>query len=75
MKQTNQSSSGRGKKLTHYELVRCPICYGKKIVNGGFYSSVGPYAISNTMFEECRQCKGQGMILINTQSGHIKRIL
>ncbi len=52
--------------IAYYQ--KCPICEGKCIVPAGFY--LNPYysyetsmMVSDLTPEECRQCKGKGMIL------------
>lgn len=41
---------------------RCPICEGRGIVPGGFYTSIGQTYSSNRTSEQCRQCFGTGII-------------
>lgn len=43
---------------------KCPVCNGKGIVPNGFYSCVGDTIISTTTTipEQCRSCKGTGVI-------------
>ena len=40
----------------------CPICLGRGNVSGGFYNGCGEYSISASTMEQCRQCKGTGII-------------
>lgn len=40
----------------------CPVCRGSGIVPAGFYDSTGGHTISNSIYEECRTCKGIGTV-------------
>jgi len=44
------------------EPFKCPICYGKGIVDAGFYSAIGSSWSSTNMTEKCRQCDGDGIV-------------
>ena len=44
----------------------CPVCYGKGIVCGGFYNSIGTYTSSTNMCEPCRTCGGSGVVYVNS---------
>ena len=41
---------------------RCPICGGSTIVPAGFYNRTGNSWSSTNTTEQCRSCKGQGII-------------
>lgn len=42
---------------------RCPICYGKGIVQRGFYHNVGyEWSTSDASPEQCRACGGNGIL-------------
>lgn len=41
---------------------KCPVCEGKGLVSGGFYTSVGVSSVSNHTTEPCRSCDGKGII-------------
>lgn len=42
---------------------KCPICNGTGLVPGGFYTSaLGGTGTSSAATEQCRQCKGTGII-------------
>lgn len=41
---------------------KCPICEGRGVVPGGFYTAVTDCWSWNTTQETCRQCGGTGII-------------
>lgn len=41
---------------------RYPVCSGRGLVPHGFYLTVNEFASTNTTPEECRTCKGQGIL-------------
>lgn len=41
---------------------KCPICEGRGVVPGGFYSATTDCWSWNTTQETCRQCGGTGII-------------
>ncbi len=42
---------------------RCPVCFGKGIVDAGFYSSPAEtWPSSSTTPEKCRSCDGTGIV-------------
>lgn len=41
---------------------KCPICNGRGIVPGGFYTATGDTWTSSATSEPCRQCGGNGII-------------
>ena len=41
---------------------KCPICGGRGIVQGGFYSTTNNSWTTNRSVEPCRQCSGTGII-------------
>jgi DnaJ-class molecular chaperone len=41
---------------------KCPICYGRGNVSGGFYNGAGIYSVSDKTMETCRSCNGTGII-------------
>lgn len=46
----------------HLQPHRCPICGGNGIVPSGFYNQTnGTWSSTNTT-EQCRSCKGSGII-------------
>jgi hypothetical protein len=40
----------------------CPVCGGRGIVPGGFYTSTGDTWISSVATEQCRACCGSGVL-------------
>jgi len=45
------------------QVSTCPVCYGKGIVNNGFYSSTErTYSSTSATPETCRSCQGIGVI-------------
>jgi len=41
----------------------CPVCFGRGIVDNGFYNCIGQYGIStSTSPETCRSCGGTGIV-------------
>ena len=49
---------------------KCPICKGRGIVPGGFYTAVGDTWSSNCITEKCRQCNGLGIILVSSDGSY-----
>jgi len=47
------------------EYQKCPICNGNGKVSGGFYDHLGdyPYWTTDHTEEQCRTCKGEGIII------------
>lgn len=44
----------------------CPVCYGKGIVENGFYLYTGQTWPSSSLTpEQCRSCKGTGVVWSN----------
>lgn len=41
---------------------KCPVCGGRGIVPGGFYTALSNTWLSNCTSEQCRQCGGRGII-------------
>lgn len=42
---------------------RCPICGGRGMVSGGFYTTLsGHWTASNVSAETCRTCRGSGIV-------------
>ena len=41
---------------------KCPICEGKGIVPGGFYTATGETWTSDRTTEICRACSGTGLV-------------
>jgi DnaJ-class molecular chaperone len=40
----------------------CPVCGGRGLVPNGFYNIQGLYSSSSAIHEQCRTCKGTGVI-------------
>lgn len=43
-------------------LHKCPICDGRGIVPGGFYTSTTVISMAGEVSEPCKQCNGTGII-------------
>lgn len=53
-----------------YKPHTCPVCYGKGIVDVGFYLTPGQvWSVSNATPEICKSCDGKGVIWETIKTG------
>lgn len=56
------------------QIQLCPVCSGKGIVPGGFYTAVSDTWLSTETTELCRTCNGKGVIALTNKKSIIRKI-